>query len=79
MGLLDGLQPRFYAATCKVGTILAGLSAEDAKTLQDALENHKKWTSHSLAIALADKGINVTRDTLAVHRAKTCRCYRREL
>jgi hypothetical protein len=79
MGLLDGLQPRYYATTCKVGTIIAGLSADDAKTLQDALDNDKKWTSHSLANALADKGINITRDTLAVHRAKTCRCYRQEL
>jgi len=78
MGLLDGLEPRFYSATCKVGAISAGLNADDAKTLQDALENRDKWTSHSLAIALAEKGINIARETLSVHRNKTCRCYRQE-
>lgn len=76
MGLLDNLQPKHYAKTCKVGTILDGLSVEDAKILITAIDDLHKWTSHALAIALADKGINVTRDTLAVHRAKTCRCYR---
>lgn len=76
MGLLDNLQPRFYAATCKVGTIIAGLSAEDAKTFNDALDNRDKWSSHSLAIALADKGINLARETLSSHRYQNCRCYR---
>lgn len=76
MGLLDGLQPRFYSATCKVGTILDGLNVDDAKILIIALEDQKKWTSHSLAIALSEKGINIARETLAVHRAQTCRCYR---
>lgn len=76
MGVLDNLEPRFYSASCKVGTIIAGLSDEDAKTLTAALENREKWSSHSLAIALADKGINLARETLASHRSKTCRCYR---
>lgn len=78
MGILDNLQPKFYSATCKVGAIIAGLSAEDAKTLTDALDNRDKWSSHSLAIALADKGINLARETLQVHRVKTCRCYREQ-
>lgn len=76
MGLLDGLQPAHMVAVCKVTVIANSLEEHDAKIFTEALEDEKKWSSHSLAAALSDRGITITRETLATHRRKACRCYR---
>lgn len=76
MGLLDGLQPAHLVAVCKVTVIVNSLEDRDAKIMTEALDDLEKWSSHSLAAALNARGINITRETLATHRRKACRCYR---
>jgi len=76
MGLLDGLQPASMTSVCKVTLICNSLETNDAKILTEALDDLQKWSSHALANALSARGITVTRETLATHRRRACRCYR---
>jgi hypothetical protein len=76
MGMLDGLQPASMVAVCKVTLIVNSLEDNDAKILTEALNDLEKWSSHSLATALNARGIIITRETLATHRRRACRCYR---
>jgi hypothetical protein len=76
MGLLDGMQPAHLVSVCKVTLIVNSLDDNDAKILVEALNDLQKWTSHSLSNALNARGLTVTRETLATHRRRACRCYR---
>jgi hypothetical protein len=76
MGMLDGLQPASMVAVCKVTLIVNSLEDNDAKILTEALEDLQKWSSHALSGALGARGITITRETLATHRRRACRCYR---
>jgi len=75
MGKLTGLTPGKPAEPCKVGRILLELDKDDAQVLLDAMAN-PKWTSRALGIALTERGINVTGDTIKTHTQKACRCSR---
>lgn len=76
MGLLDGMQPAHLVSVCKVTLIVNSLDDKDAEILIEALNDLQKWTSHALSNALNARGLTVTRETLATHRRRACRCYR---
>jgi hypothetical protein len=76
MGILEGLQPPHLVAVCKVTVIVNTLDDKDAAILREALTDLSKWSSHALANALCDRGLTITRETLATHRRGACRCFR---
>lgn len=73
MGLLDGLTPVKNIDPCRVGKLILELEPSDQQTLIAALED-ERWTAHSLANALNQRGITIARDTIHAHMRKTCRC-----
>ena len=73
MGLLDGLDPAKEVRPCKVTRTLEELEAADAETLREALDD-PRWTPRGLAIALALRGVVISKDTLALHIKGACSC-----
>jgi hypothetical protein len=76
MGILSNLKPRHEGKPCKVGQILNELEPEDAHILATALGDYKAWSHRALTIALNDRGIAVTAETVRSHRTNVCACRR---
>jgi hypothetical protein len=74
MGILDGMEPVLLVRPCKVRRILESLDKDDRKLLEAAMADRTKWTSYGLSRALAERGIDIKADTLAVHRRGECSC-----
>jgi hypothetical protein len=76
MGILDGMEPVLLVRPCKVRRILESLEKDDCKLLEAAMADRTKWTSYGLSRALAERGIDIKADTLAVHRRGECSCLK---
>ena len=51
--MLEDLQPPVRKTTCKVATVAAGLSENDARILFDAVADTENWKGHDL-VSLQD-------------------------
>jgi hypothetical protein len=76
MGILEGLEPPVKRWSCKTRSILENLDKADRAILELALADSEKWTNGGLARALAERGIDIKADTLAIHRRGQCSCLK---
>ena len=75
MSLSDALtahRKTLKGPVCTVCTLIAGLSADDATALQEALDD-VSFTSAGITRALRAEGHDVSAHTLLRHRKKECR------
>jgi hypothetical protein len=74
--LEDLLPPTAPRGSCKVATILEGLSQSDQEILTGAIFDSNNWPIKTLSKALAAKGIAISDTPLTSHRFKSCACFR---
>lgn len=72
--MLEDLQPKSTSRGCRVGTILAELDSNDRQILEDALEDHVRWSAHGLMVALKERGVFTSVHPILNHRRGICRC-----
>jgi hypothetical protein len=72
--MLENLEPTKPVRNCKVRTILEQLDEVDANILRDALADKMKWQDYPLSKALEGRGVHVSPNSLAKHRAGACSC-----
>ena len=72
--MLEDLKPTSRIRTCKVRTLRADLSESDQKILLDAVNDADTWSINALVVALRDRGLTITRDTIDRHRRGVCSC-----
>jgi DNA-binding CsgD family transcriptional regulator len=72
--MLEDLTPPSAKRTCKVGTVLEGLSDKDKDILTKAIYS-SEWTIKGLSRALIARGIQLSESPLTTHRNKSCACH----
>jgi hypothetical protein len=72
--MLEDLKPASVRRTCKVGTVLEGLSQNDREILAKAIFS-PEWTIKGLSRALIERGIQLSESPLTSHRNKSCACH----
>jgi hypothetical protein len=72
--MLEDLTPPSAKRTCKVGTVLEGLSDKDKAILLKAIYS-PEWTIKGLSRALIARGIQLSESPLTTHRNKSCACH----
>lgn len=72
--MLQGLTPPPTSRGCRIGSILSELEKDDRQVLEDALEDHGRWSSHGLMVALRERGIEVSIHPIINHRKRICKC-----
>lgn len=77
MGLADRIlsapAKRISGKPCSVGDLLNRLPDPESAALQQMLD--AGWSQNQIYDALTDEGLEVGRQTINRHRAKSCRCY----
>lgn len=58
---------------CKVRRILLSLDPDDQQILKDAIAS-PTWNINQLVLALKDRGISMSYNTLRRHEQKLCQC-----
>lgn len=66
-----------YGQQCPIITIIEKLDAEDAKTVETAI-NDLDWSVNALVQQLRSNGIKISKDSLYAHRKKLCLCESKE-
>ena len=74
--MLEDLKPTSRIRTCKVRTLCEDLSESDQRILLDAVNDAETWSINALVVALRDRGLTITRDTIDRHRRRVCSCSR---
>jgi hypothetical protein len=72
--MLEDLTPPSVKRTCKVATVLEGLSEDDTAILLKAIHS-PEWTIKGLSRALISRGIQLSESPLTSHRNKSCACH----
>jgi hypothetical protein len=72
--MLEGLEPLARMRACKIALIAETLSMEDRDILWGAIEDQVLWAPQGLSVALAQRGLKISRYHIEKHRAKTCPC-----
>ena len=73
--LLEGLEKKKRVYTCRVRTFRETLEDSDKKILDDAMTSGE-FTPHELSLALLDKGVKLSRDSLKRHMKGVCSCLK---
>ena len=74
--MLEDLTPPSRSVRCKMGRIIDSLEDSDKNILEKALADRNVWSSKGLARELMNRGLSITEGPLALHRTKSCGCYR---
>ena len=74
--MLEDLTPPSRNTRCKMGRIYDSLDDTDQGILDKALGSPTVWSAKALARELTNRGLAITEGTLALHRTKSCGCYR---
>jgi hypothetical protein len=74
--MLEDLTPPSRSVRCKMGRIYDSLDEGDQTILDKAIGSHNVWSAKALARELTNRGLNITEGPLALHRTKSCGCYR---
>lgn len=74
MSILKDLTPPARLHSCKVRTLMATMSKEDAQVLLDAVNNNNIWPARTLQNALEARGVILSDLTIGRHRRGTCSC-----
>jgi len=74
MSLLKDLTPPSRLHSCKVRTLMATMSKEDAAILLEAVNDHHNWPARTLQNALEARGVILSDLTIGRHRRGSCSC-----
>lgn len=74
--MLEDLTPPSKTVRCKMGRIYDSLDGSDQSILDKALDSAEIWSAKALARELTNRGLAITEGPLALHRSKSCGCYR---
>jgi hypothetical protein len=74
--MLEDMVPPSKSARCKMGRIYDSVDEKDQQVLDKAFESLSAWSSKGLARELTNRGLAITEGPLALHRTKSCGCYR---
>lgn len=74
--MLEDLTPPSRNTRCKMGRIYDSLEGSDQSILEKALDQAEIWSAKALARELTNRGLAITEGPLALHRTKSCGCYR---
>lgn len=74
--MLEDLKPVSKVRTCKVRTLSEELSETDRAIFLDAVNDADTWSINALVVALRDRGLVITRDSIDRHRRGVCSCSR---
>lgn len=74
--MLEDLTPPSRNIRCKMGRIYDSLDDTDQGILDKALGSPNVWSAKALARELTNRGLAITEGPLALHRTKSCGCYR---
>lgn len=74
--MLEDLTPPSRNSRCKMGRIYDSLDDADQSILDKALGSPNAWSAKALARELTNRGLGITEGPLALHRTKSCGCYR---
>lgn len=74
--MLEDLTPPSKTVRCKMGRIYDSLEGSDQSILEKALGAPEVWSAKALARELTNRGLAITEGPLALHRSKSCGCYR---
>lgn len=72
--MLENLSPNDRRRLCKIRTISADLDENDLRILENAIADVETWSINGLMVALRERGLQVTRETLDRHRRGLCSC-----
>jgi len=72
--MLEGLTPPNLKRPCKLQLVAEDLDMADRDILWAAVEDHLRWKPQQLALALSQRGLDVSRYHIEKHRAGTCPC-----
>jgi len=61
---------------CKMGRIYDSLDDADQSILDKALGSPNVWSAKALDREPTNRGLGITEGPLALHRTKSCGCYR---
>jgi hypothetical protein len=75
MSILKGLSKPVKIKTCHVAVRAAELGEEDGKILMNAV-NDKNWGVYVLTVALAERGVTLSRTVIDRHRKGQCPCLK---
>jgi len=71
--MLEGLQKKQRLYSCRVRTFRDTLDKSDQDILDEAMASGE-FTPHELSIALLEKGVKLSRDSLKRHMRGVCSC-----
>ena len=74
--MLEDLTPPSRNTRCKMGRIYDSLEGSDQSILEKALDQAEIWSAKALARELTNRGLPIPEGPLALHRTKSCGCYR---
>lgn len=74
--MLEDMVPPSKSVRCKMGRIYDSLDDKDQKILDKAFDSFEVWSAKALARELTTRGLAITEGPLALHRTKSCGCYR---
>ena len=74
--MLEDLTPPSKNVRCKMGRLSDSLDDKDRDILDKALASPNVWSAKALARELTNRGLAITEGPLALHRSKSCGCYR---
>jgi hypothetical protein len=73
--MLEDLEPVATKRSCKTRSTLVSLEQKDREILLSALADTSKWSDKGLSVALGQRGIQLSNESIGRHRRKLCSCY----
>jgi hypothetical protein len=73
--MLEDLTPPKIGRSCKVATVLQGLTDKDREILGKAIQDRDNWPIKTLSRELGKRGVQLSESPLSNHRNRTCNCY----
>jgi hypothetical protein len=72
--MLENLVKEIPVRSCRIRTIRDELNKTDSALFVEYVNDSENWTSHTLAKALATRGLNVDPKAISRHRLNHCTC-----
>ncbi len=68
--MLEDLEPVATKRSCKTRSTLVSLEQKDREILLSALVDTSKWSDKGLSVALGQRGIQISNESIGRHRRK---------
>jgi hypothetical protein len=72
--MLEGLTPPERVPSCAVRTVREKLDQHDKVIFDKALADFHAWPHKTLAVALRERGVQISDKPIRMHRSGKCSC-----